>query len=425
MQVNVERLSPILLEFAVEIPHQKVQAEVDRAYQRLAQQARVKGYRPGKAPRNVLEHLYGGSITSDVAQKLVNETLPEALKNNSVQPLATLSISPGKLQRTQPFSYKARFEVAPDIEEVKFEGFEIKKPSTKVTDEQINERLQALRNAHSTLRVPEPARPAQDKDVVVIDFHIEIEGKAIADATSKDYSVELGSTSLLKELEAALLGAAAGEERTAEVVFDANHPRPDFQGKTAVFHLTVKDVKERILPELDDDFAKDVGEDFETLEGLKESITKDIEREINQMVEENVAQQLVQALVAANEVMVPSSLVQKQLEVSRAEYAEQARRRGQRANFDENVRQHLLADSEMKVKAGLLMAAIARKHDIKIVDEDIEKGYQELAEQTGKNINRIRAEYRDQQKREMLIGMILEDKILTLIEEQAKITEEA
>lgn len=422
MQVQIQKLSPVLVEFAVEIPAERVQAEVERAYVNLARKSKIKGFRPGKAPREVLQHVYGGQVHQDVTQRLVDDSLPKALAEKSVQPLATLAITPGKLSVSSAFSYKARFEVSPDIDAVKYDGFALTRPATKVADEAITQQLDMLRQDHSTLRVPEPVRAAKAADVAVVDFDLELEGKPMKDGSAKDLEMEVGSGRLLKEIDEALVGTRSGDKKDVPVVFPANHPRADFRGKNGIFHVTVKEVKERVLPELDDDFAKDVGT-FETLDALKADIRSKIEKTLNQAAEDALAEQIVVELCKANPVPVPPSLVQRQLEITQQELAQRARRQGERLQMTEELRQSLIADSEMKVRAGLVMAAIAKEQQIKVTEEDIENAYVELSEQTGKNVARLKAEYREQSKREILLGMILEDKILTIIQDKAAVTD--
>jgi trigger factor len=422
MQVTVQKLSPVLVEFAVEVPQDKVAAEIERAYKELSRTAKIRGYRPGKAPRDVLTHVYGGQVLQTVTQKLVDDTLPKALAEKSVSPIATLSIAPSKLESKASFSYKARFEVTPDIESVKFDGFPAKKPSTKVTDETITAQLESLREDHSTLKAPEPARAAKTGDTVVIDFTLDVDGKHVAEADGKDVQAELGKGALLKELDDALVGVSLGDKKDVELSFPDTHNRADFRGKKGVFHVTVTEVKERVLPGLDDDFAKDVG--FDTLDLLKADVKDKLGKQLEQRAEDALAEQLVVELCKANPVPVPPSLVQRQSEITLQELAAQARRQNQRLQMNEELQQRLQADSEIKVRAGLLMAAIAKSEGVQIVDDDLEKAYVELAEQTGKNVARLKVEYRDQKKREVLLGMILEDKILDIIEAKATITEE-
>lgn len=421
MQVNVQQINPVLVEFAVEIPETEVRRAVDNAYRDLGRTAKVRGYRPGKVPRDVLSHVYGNQVSQNVQQKLIDDSLNRALSLKGVQPLATLEIAPSKLRPAGAFSYKARFEVSPAIERVNYEGFQVRKPDLKPSDEEIAKELEDLRLRHSTLRAPEPARPAQNGDQVILDFELEVDGKIIPDGKGENIEGELGKGTLLKELEAALVGTSAGDKKDVAMSFSPNHPIESLRGKEGVFHVSVKEVKERVLPDLDDDFAKDVGE-FETLEAVKNDIREKISKQLNQQAEDSVAEQIVLELCRANPIPVPPTLVQRQAEITAQELQQQARERRQPFRLDDETRRALQVDAELKVRAGLLMAAIARSQSVTVTDSDIEKAYVELSEQTGKNVARLKAEYRDQKKREILIGMILEDKILDIIESKAVIT---
>ncbi len=220
------------------------------------------------------------------------------------------------------------------------------------------------------------------------------------------------------------MGKKPGDVAEAKDEMPAQHPHPKLKGKTATFKLTLKDMKERVLPDLDDEFAKDLGE-FATLEDLKKDITARIEKQLKESSDNAVAEQLVVELVRANPIPLPPSLVERQMQLTQQEIMSQARRQGQSpAGLGDELRQKVQADSEVKVRAGLLMAEIAKKEQIKIGEAEIEEGLVELAEQSGKNVAKLRAEYRDQKKREMLIGMILENKVLDIIEAKAKIVDD-
>jgi trigger factor len=422
MQVNVQQLSPVLVEFQVEIPADRVKVEVDKAYQALQKTARVKGFRPGKAPRDILTHLFGERVSLDVTRKLVDDSLPKALTEKNVQPLSQPDIEPQKLAAGTNFSYRARFEVRPAIASVTYDGFEVTRPSIAVTDAMIAEELEGLRKAHATVSAPAEPRPARKGDVVDISFTVDVAGKRIPEASGDGVQLELGSGQVLPELEAVLVGASVGDAKEATLTFAQNHARADFRGKPAIFHVKVQEIKERILPVLDDDFAKDVGT-FQTLEELKQDIKGKLEKVMKQRAEDAVAEQLVTKLVDKNPIPCPPSLVEQQCQLMEQEIMQQARRTGEPVPRHEELHARVHADSEIKVRAGLLMAEIAKEAQIKVSEEDIEKGLVELAEQTGKQVAKMRVEYRDQKKREMLIGMIIEDKILDIIEAKAKITE--
>ena len=423
MQVNVQRLSPVLVEFDVEIAVDRVKSEVEKAYTSVAKTARVSGFRPGRAPRQVLAHLYGPRIAADVAQRLVDETYPQAISEQKLQPVTDPAIEPRRLEEGKAFGYKARVEVLPVIEGVKYDGLEATRAKVEVSAEQVLERLGQLRRSHSTLEPLKTPRPSQKGDVVTIDFTLSVDDKLIDDAGATDFQSELGSGQLLPEIETALLGKNVGDQGEAKVDMPAQHPHAKLAGKTAVFALTLKDLKERVLPEADDEFAKDVG-DFENLEALKKDISGTLEKHSKEESDNKLAEQLVIELVKANPVPVPPSLVERQMRVTEQEILQRARSQGQKATgVGEELRGQILQDSEVKVRAGLLMAEIAKAEGIQIGDAELEEGLKELAEQTGKNVAKLRVEYRDQKKREMLIGMILENKVLDIIEAKAKISE--
>jgi len=422
MQVTVQRISPVVMELQIEVPADAVKLEVEKAYANLAKKAHVKGFRPGKTPRSVLTHLFSSQVQNDVATALVNGTLPQVLNDKNVSPIGQPRVEPGVFSLTEPFSYKARCEVQPEIEEVNYEGFELYRPATEATEAMVDEQLEAIRLRQSTLKAPEPARPSQKGDVLTIDFTLSMDGKEIKDAGGQGVQIELGTGQALPELDAALTGKIVGEKTTAEVTFSESHQRADFRGKKSVFHVTVSDLKERVLPALDDELAKDIGS-FDTLVALRADIHSRLQAALKEQAETALAEQLVTKLNVANPIDVPPTLVEQQCQMMEQEVAQQARRLGQRYTKETAASIHgrIHADAERKVRAGLLMAAIARKQEFKVTDEDIEQGYTELAQQTGKNVAKVKAEYREKSKRDMLIGMILEDKILDFLEGKSKI----
>jgi trigger factor len=424
MQVSTKRVSPVMLEMSVQVPAASVKSEIDKAYQQLARRAHIRGFRPGKAPRDVLARIYGPQVLGDVVNALVQNTLPKALSENNVVPITQPNVEPGKVDAKQSFSYVARFEVTPDVEEVKFEGFDLTRPKAEVTDAMVDEQLEAIRQQHATLKTPEPARAAKKGDVVTIDFTISVDGKEVKDGGGQGVQLEVGAGQALPEIDAALEGKSPGDTFDVESKFGDNHTRADFRGKTGTFAVTVTDVKERVLPALDDELAKDAGS-FQTLVELRADVHTKLQKVVKDRTEMALAEQIVEKLNDANPLDLPPSLVDQQKRVLEQEIVQSARRLGQRVTQEQldGMSGRIHADAEKKVRAGLLMAAIAKKLDMKVTDDDIEKGLAELAQDSGKNIAKLRVEYRDKSKRDMLIGMILEDKILDHIESKSKVTE--
>lgn len=422
MQVQVSRVSPVQMELAVEVPADTVSAQLDKAYVNLQKKARVRGFRPGKAPRQVLARVYGSQVAGEVVQALINDTLPKALSEKQIQPVNQPQVEAGKFEAGAAFGYKARFEVQPEIAAVDYEGLDLERPGEVATAEAVDEQLELLRRQHAQLQAPEPARPARKGDVLTIDFTVSVGGEVIKDAGAEAIQVELGSSQLLPELDSGLIGAKVEDQLEVEARLPDAHPRKEMAGKAAKFAVTVKDLKERVLPALDDEFAKDVGS-FETLVELRASVHTRLEKMLKDRAESALAEQVVERLNAKNPIDVPPSLVEQQCKMMEMEISQNARRAGQRVTQEDFARIHgqVHADAERKVRAGLLMAAIARKLDVKVTDDDIQKGLEELAAESGKNLAKVRAEYGDPQRRQILIGMILEDKVLDIIEGKATI----
>jgi trigger factor len=246
----------------------------------------------------------------------------------------------------------------------------------------------------------------------------------VKDGGGQGVQLELGAGQALPELDAALTDHGVGETVTAESKFPDAHPRDDFKGKTGAFKVTITDLKEKVLPAADDELAKDVGQ-FQTMVELRADVHTKLEKMMKDRAETALAEQIVQKLNEQNPCEVPPSLVEQQCRMMEQEIVQQARRMGQRITQEQahSLHDRVHADAEKKVRAGLLMAAIARKHEFKVTDDDMEKGLAELAEETGKNVAKLRAEYREKSKRDILIGMILEDKILDFIESKSKIVD--
>jgi trigger factor len=420
MQVQIARISPVVVELAVEIPADAVRAEVEKAYATLQKKAKVRGFRPGKAPRQVLAHLYGPQVASDVASAIVSDTLPKALSNNNVQPVNQPRVEAGKVEQGSAFSYKARFEVSPEITDVVYEGLDLVRPSTGPTDAMVDEQIELLRKTHARLEPLDPARPAQKGDVVTIDFTLSVDGADLKDGGGEGVQLELGSGQVLPELDAALVGKNIDDTLVVSAVFPGTHPRPELRDKTATFRVKVNDVKQRVLPALDDEFAKDVGS-FETLVELRADVHTRLEKMLKDRAEAVLAEQIIDRLNEKNRLDLPPSLVEQQCRMMELEILQNARRAGRQPTKEDfaGVHQQVHADAEKKVRAGLLMAAIARKLALQVTEDDIRKGVEELAAETGKNVAKVRAEYGDPQRKNILIGMILEDKVLNLIESKA------
>lgn len=424
MQVSVENISPVEVELNVEIAAEVVTSEYNKAFSKVSKSSRIKGFRPGKAPKNIVERIYGPRVEADVIQRLVDENFPKAAAEKSLQPINRPSVEPQRLSQGKAFSFKARVQVLPKIESVTYEGLEAKRPKLEITDKMVDDELDSIRRANSTLEAPNKARASKEGDVVTCDLKVEVDGEEIADAGTSAFPIEIGKSQIFPEIEKAATGLKVGDSASAEIDMPDSHPHQKLKGKKTKFTVTATEIKERVLPAADDELAKDMGE-FETLADLKADIKSQLETQHKEQQENVLAERLVKALVEANPIPIPPSLVEQQMRVSEREIVMRAQMQGQKVTgVGQELRDQIKEDSEMKVRAGLVMAEIAKKEGIQIGNAEIEEGLKELAAQTGKNVAKLRAEYSEPRQREMLVGMILENKVLDLIEQKSKITDE-
>jgi len=412
MQVTVERKSPVEVQVQVSVPKERVASALARAYKTLSAQAQIKGFRKGKVPLPLLKQYFGDRIEAEVSGQLVEETLPRAIEEQKLEPVTQPKVEPKRLEENIDWAYTATMEVRPQLDEVKLEGIELKRQVFKVDDEDVTHQLEHLREEHAELRTPEPARPAKNGDSVTLDYDVSIEGAAREDLKARNRTVEVGKGRLLKELDEGIVGMGVGEAKDISVKFADDHGREDLRGKNAAFKITVSEVREKVLPALDDEFAKDVESD--TLDALKAKIRGDLEKQGKEMSEQQLREDAVTALVEKNPIAVPPSLVQNALPTVAREVMQSFRMEGKNVGSEE-LFETAKKEAEERVRAGLLLAEIARKNQLGVTDADMTKRLEEMSKETGKALARLRAEHRDQKKAEALASAILEEKVLVLL----------
>ena len=412
--VTSEEVSAVVRSLGVEVDASRVNRAFDRAYRDLAKRVRVKGFRPGKTPRSVLERLYGASIGEDIERALVGETLPEALAEAQVIPVAEPSIDATPPAPDAPFRYTARVEVKPEVELPDLEGLEGRRPSTEVGDEDVERELESLRERQAPL-VDEPeGTGATQGSTVTLDYVGRIDGEAFEGGSAEGAVVEIGSGRFIPGFEEQLEGATAGEERDLHVEFPADYGSPDVAGKQAVFAVKVTAVRRRELPALDDAFAKSLG-DFENMDALKERMVADMtaqrERGARQelrssevpagMVDRRVEQRLAMA-----HRQLGGSLPEEELHAQIAQWRDQWR-----------------PAAEREVREELVLEAVARSEGLAVEDEELDAHIEEQAREQGIAPKRLRERFSDPGMREGLRFDRLAEKALDHLASQAKIDE--
>jgi len=422
MHAQVDRVSPVLVEIKVEVPWSKVNEHLEQAYRTLQRTAKVRGFRPGKVPRSVVKGMMSKSIEQDVQNRIVEEQLGEVVKEHKLEAIAMTSMDAKGIAEGSPFAFTAKLEVRPTIEKVDTSDLKIERTVEVVAEEKVDDEIARLREQNAELRAPEPARAAKDGDVLALDIDVTVDGEARPDLSSTNTRAELGAKRLLEELEKGLQGVSVGEERTVNMTFPEDYGHAPLRSKAAVFKIKTTDIQEKILPEIDDDFARDL--EHESVSAMRSKIRGDLEATAKRKSDAMVREAVVEKLIDTNPVPVPPSLVERQQRQMIGELMRFQQQFGDQLPFGDELFSGLRERAERKVRAGLLFGAVATQQSLEVGDADVEGELAKIAEQSGKHIAKVRADYTGE-RRDGLRMQILENKLLEYLISQATITDVA
>jgi len=424
MQVIVEDLSTVKKVLHIEIPEKVVVSELDRAYKDLKKNAKVKGFRPGKTPRTVLERLYKKDVNADVSSKLIQESLIDAIKETELNIVGRPEIKPPIADGKGPYKYDATVEIEPEIETVDFKGLTLKKNLYKVSAEEIDNQLKMLQKNLAQQKTLEEDRPAREGDFVLIDYEGFKNGKPFAETQkTENFTLKIGDGPILKEFDEQLIGMSAGETREVKVHFPEDYFNNKVAGLEITFNVKLNGIREVVLPAIDDEFAKDLGQ-YETLRQLKEEIKTNLLKGYEKRSDQEVQEQIYTALLEKTNFEVPDSLVKFELEgiIEEAEraFAYHGISLEERGLTREGLAEKYRDTAEKQVKRRLLLKKIVAQENLAISDEDLENGYKDMAEAFNKPLEEIKNFYNQKDNNiELLKTSLLEKKALKLIIENS------
>ena len=425
--VRVETLerTPILHTIEIEVDASRVRQAFDRAYRDLAKRVRVKGFRPGRAPRSVLEKLYGASVAEQLEHTLVSETLAEAIELSKLQPVSEPAISAGKPAPDANFKYTACVEVSPELELPNLSGLPAIRPEVSVEEAEVDARLEELRVANAPLVEEDEGAPLARGHIATIDFVGRVDGEPFEGGSGQGVQLEIGAGRFIPGFEDQLTGAQAGDDRDVRVTFPETYGNEELAGKQAVFAVHVVDVRRRQIPELDDEFAKDVG-DFDSLDALRARIRADLESGQERESKETFRATLMGALLERMDFSAPPGMVDRQLQSQLA--SAHKRLEGQldhdaiHAQLD-RWREEWRPHAERDVREMLALQAIARAQGIEVEDGEVHARIDELLGEPGMQPARLRELRDDEPLRESLRLQLRDEKVLDFLASAAKIRE--
>ena len=395
---EMKELSSIERELSILIPWDALKTETDRAYQRLSQKVRMKGFRPGKAPRQVLEQYYRADVEQEVLNNLLEKSYKDAVAFHAIEPLSQPAIeTDSKFSSGNDFSYKAKVEVRPLITLTKWKGLEVSVPKNVIGDKQVQAKLDALLESHTTIVPVTDRQDVLQGDLVECKISAAVDGNHVKSLSSLSKTIEVGSGKFFPEVEQALVGKKVGDHFEVKTTISSDYKDENLREKEVVFSLSVESLRTKQVPALDDDFAKDVSEEFETLEALKASIVKSLEEEKVRQDEDNKEEAVLSALIESNPFDVPSSLVDFQAENMAMNFfkhlpRQEAKKLWQQmgAQFKTELRPKALR----VVQASLLLEAIAAEQNIHASEEALTQEFEKEATRLKVSVSELRSRYK-------------------------------
>ena len=387
MNVTVEKLEKSMAKLTIEVSAEDFDKAINKVYNRQKGRMNVPGFRKGKTPRKVLEKMYGASIFyEDAANDVINSSYPDAAKESGEEIVSNPEINVTQIEAGKPFIYTAEVAVKPPVSLGKYKGVEVDKQVITVTDEEVDAEIRKEQEKNAS-KNEITDRPVKDGDEIVLDFEGFCDGVAFEGGKGTDYPLTIGSASFIPGFEEQLVGATIGEEMEVNVTFPENYQSDDLAGKDAMFKCTVKKITEKILPELDDEFADEVSE-FSTLAEYKDDVRKTITERKERTAQTAKENQAVEKVIADAHVEIPAAMLRTQQEQMVSEFEQQVMSQGMnfedylkyaqtnREQFTDNMKE----EAERRIKYRLVMEQVAKEENIVATDEDFEAELQKMAD---------------------------------------------
>jgi trigger factor len=424
MKIDIDELSPVQRKVRIELPVEIVSNGFARAYKSLGQRVRVKGFRTGKIPKSVLQGIYGDEVKGEVRSHLVEESLGEVIREKGLQIVSRPEVETDDLTENGVFSFSAVFEVKPDVTVNDYLGVQIERPKLSISDAQVEAALKRLQEGHARLELVGNRDVVQKGDFVTLDFEGSIDHKPFVGGKGESYTLEVGAGQALSQFEDAVVGLKVNERQNIKVDYPEDYANKEISGKTVDFSLIVREIKHKVLPTLDDEFAKDHGECASLVE-LKERIRVRLTEELRRYQDEELKEKILSQLIEAHSFATPPSMVERQTRYLMERYQNQVANQGGADGSDappmEDARKTLEARAERQVQATLLVERIAQLEKIEITDKEVQERIDGLVRSAGERAKTVREIYSRSEARDDLRAQMVFDRTMEVLLERAQI----
>jgi trigger factor len=418
MQVSLTATGGLERRLEVAIPAAQVDGEVAQRLNRISRTARLKGFRPGKAPLAVIRQQYGEQVHGEVVSDLMRASFSEAVAREKLSPAGGPRIEPIAMGPGADLKYAAVFEVLPEVKLAPLSNLHIEKPVATVAEPDLEAMLLTLRKQRPAFH--EVARAAADSDRVTVSFVGRIEGVEFDGGSGEHVPIVLGAKQVMKEFEDALIGAAAGDDKEFNATFGAEHGNPKLAAKTATFSVKIEKVEEQKPAELDEEFAKSFGVADGNLESLRSEVKANMERELNEAIRQKMRTQVLEGLFTNNPIELPRQLVDEQIQELQVEML---RRAGVRDAKQMPPREPFEQPAKRRVALSLLMSELVRAASLKVSRESVQEKLNELAASYANPDEVRRAYLQNAEMMRQIESQVLEQQAIDWVLSQAKVTE--
>lgn len=398
MTANWEKIEKNQGVLTVEVAAERVDAALDKAFKKVAAKVNVPGFRKGKVPRSLFEKRFGvESLYQDALDILLPEAYMEAVAETGITPVDRPEVDVQQIGKGQELKFTAKVTVKPEVQLGEYKGLEIAAPSVEVTEEDISAELKQLQQRHAELVVLEEGA-VENGDTVVIDFEGFLEGVPFEGGKAEKYSLEIGSGSFIPGFEEQLVGMEKGGEKDIDVTFPENYQSEELKGKPVVFKIKLHDIKRKNLPELDDEFAKDVSE-FDTLEEYKQDIAKRLGERKEQNAQREKENAVVEKASDAAEIEIPEAMINNEVDTMLEDFGNRLKMQGMTLEMyfsfsgqtEEDLKGQMKGDAEKRVRQGLVLEAISSAEAIEATEEEVTEELEKMAKQYQRDVEELRS----------------------------------
>ena len=428
MNVNIEENSALRRKLTIEVEPDEIKRELDKTYNELRRGVVLKGFRPGHAPRNLLEKFFGDQVRSEVIQKLVKEYTDKALAENNLKPIVEPEIINEETNLPETLKFSAVFDLKPEVVLKDYEGLKVPEETIAITDQEVDDTIERLRERQASLKKVEGRDVVEDGDVAVVTVEGFEDGKPLSEAKSENRLLEISKKTLAHGVDEVLIGAKVGEENRKTKTYAADYEQKDLAGKTVEWRANVKEIYKKELPSLDDDFAKDQG-DIQNLAELRDRVRTDLLAHAKSEADARARAGLLDLVLDRNKVDVPESLVTREQRAMESELASTLRQAGMP---EEQVTERVqTAGEDIKSRATkraagtLILDALAEQEKVEITDDELAERIGAIMRQAGtKNRERFSEFYGQEQNREGLRQTMRREKAMDELLTRAKVSNE-